>query len=101
MWATASVGGWAWWRCRARVSLPTVGVRLQLRDELIGEVHGHAADAGLYAALPELFGGDAPRARDEAFTMKAMHQGRRRRVSSGTKLGSPNCVRLRDGRPID
>src|SRR6476660_4712738 len=101
MCATASVGGWAWWRCKARASLPKAVARLQIRDELIGEVDRHAVDARLYEMLHELFRSDAPGARDEAFSMKAMNQLRSHRVSSRTKLGHADCVRLRDDRVIE
>src|SRR5690349_8864019 len=72
--AAASVGGWAWWGCKAQASLPHVVVRLQICDELIGKVHGHAVDAGLHDTLHELFRADAPGAHDEPFSVKAMNQ---------------------------
>src|SRR5256885_13196670 len=68
----------------ARASLPKEVVGLQIRDELIGEVHSHAVNARLYGTLHHLFRGDTPSARDEAFSMKAMNQLWRYRVSSRT-----------------
>src|SRR5688572_8577981 len=86
---------------RPPASLPNAVVRLQIRDELIGEVYGHAVDARLHDTLHELFRADAPSARDEAFSTKAMNQLWRHRVTSGTKLGHADRVRLRDDRVID
>src|SRR6266478_4006658 len=74
---------------------------LQIRQELVGEVHGHAVSPGLHDLTHLVFGCHTPCSDDEALGMEAVDQLWRHRVRSRTELAQSQRSRLRDRRITD